>query len=35
MTCWQRFLHLFVHCYGTPDHEGQIYCAKCGRFIYG
>ena len=33
MTCWQRFLHLFVHCRGTPDHEGQIYCAKCGRFV--
>jgi hypothetical protein len=33
--CLKRLWHWFRGCSGVPDFEGQVYCTKCGKFIYG
>lgn len=35
MTALFRAFHWLRGCYGRPDAEGQVYCTRCERFLYG
>lgn len=35
MNLFQRIWHWFAGCQSKPDREGQVYCTRCGRFLWG